>query len=100
MMQFKTVALPATMLSVKNKDMYTLDTANKALAPIAQRIQDEAKGGWTLHSCVTLPATIKRKKGIFEILLGWIPVIGDLIKGNKPDYITPEYYSLVFQKEV
>lgn len=98
-MQFKTVALPATELTVKKNDMYTLDTANKVLAPIGKRIQEEAKGGWTLHSCVTIPATIKRKKGIFEILLGWLPVIGDLIKGNKPDYITPEYYVVIFQRE-
>lgn len=49
---------------------------------------------------VALPATIYRKKGILEILLGWIPIIVFLFRSNKPDVITPEYYSLIFQKEI
>lgn len=100
MMQFKTVALPATEITVKGKDMYTVETANKVLAPIGQAIMQEAKGGWTLHSYVVIPATVHRKKGILEILLGWIPIIGFLFRSNKPDVISPDYYSLIFQKEV
>lgn len=100
MMQFKTVALPATEIKVKGKDMYSLDTANKVLAPIGKHIQEEAKGGWTLHSYVVIPATVHRKKGILEIIFGWIPIIGALFRSNKPDIITPQYYSLIFQKEV
>lgn len=100
MTQFKTVAIPATQLTVKAKDMYTVETANAALAPIAQRIQDEAKGGWTLHSYVVMPATIIRKKGILERLLGWLPIIGFLFRSNKPDEIHPNYYTLIFFKEV
>lgn len=100
MTQFKTVALPATSIKVKGKDMYTVETANKVLAPIAQAIQNEAKGGWTLHSYVVCPATVIRKKGILEIIFGWIPLIGFFFRSNKPDVYTPEYYTLIFQKEV
>lgn len=100
MMQFKTVALPATEITVKGKDLYTLETANKVLAPIGERIMLECKGGWNLHSYVVIPATVHRKKGILEILLGWIPIIGLLFKSKDPDVFYPEYYSLIFQKEV
>lgn len=80
--------------------MYTLKTANLTLAPIAKAIENEAKGGWHLHSYVVAPATVYRKKGIFEVLLGWIPVIGGLFKSKEPDVITPDYYMLIFQREV
>ena len=100
MMQFKTVALPATTITVKDKDMYSVETANKVLAPIGQRIMEEAKGGWDLHSYVVIPATVYRKKGILERLLGWIPIIGFLFRSKEPDVIHPEYYSLIFKKEV
>jgi hypothetical protein len=105
MLQFKTVALPATEVTVKGKDMYTVETANKVLAPIGQAIQNEAKGGWSLHSYVVIPATVHRKKGIVEKLLGWIPIIGPILGflcgwNRHPDVINPEYYSLIFVKEV
>ena len=100
MLQFKTVALPATEITVKGRDMYTVATSNKVLAPIGQRIMEEAKGGWELHSYVVIPATVHREKGILEVLLGWIPIIGILFKSKEPDVITPEYYSLIFKKEV
>lgn len=99
MMQFKTVALPITELKLKEKDMYTLQTANIAVAPIARVIENEAKGGWHLHSYVVIPAVIMRKKSIFENLFGWIPII-NMIWANKPDSIKPQYYSLIFQREV
>lgn len=100
MLQFKTVALPATALVVKEKDLYSAETANKAVAPIGQCISAEAKNGWKLHSCTVIPAMIARKKGILEILLGWIPIIGELFKSKEPDIIFAKYYSLIFQKEV
>lgn len=100
MLQFKTVALPATEITVKGKDLYTLETANKVLAPIGQHIIEEAKGGWKLHSYVVIPATVHRRKGILEVLLGWIPIIGFLFVSRKPDVIHPQYYSLIFEKEV
>lgn len=63
MIKFKTVAIPATVLTgVKGKEMYSIATANKALAPVAQAIEAEARGGWTLHSYGICPATITRKK--------------------------------------
>lgn len=100
MLQFKTVALPATVITVPEKEMYTVETANKVLAPIAQAIENEAKGGWHLHSYVVCPATVIRKKKILEILLGWIPVIGFFFKSKEPDVITPRYYVVIFQREV
>ena len=99
MMQFKTVGIPATSLTVKESQMYTLDTANKALAPVARCIQEHASGGWHLHSYVVIPAVIVRKKSIFERLLGWIPII-NMVWSKKEDFITPNYYSLIFQREV
>ena len=100
MMQFKTVALPATEIMVKTNEMYSVETANRVLAPIGQRIQEEAKGGWKLHSYVVIPATVIRKKGLLERFLGWIPIIGLLFRSKEPDVITPQYYSLIFQKEM
>lgn len=100
MTEFKTVAIPATEIMVKGKAMYSLDTANKVLAPIANHITEEAKGGWELHSLVTIPATVYRKKGILERLLGWIPIIGILFRSNQPDVVTPKYNALIFKREV
>lgn len=100
MLQYKTVAMPATVITVKGKDLYTAETANKVLAPIGQRLQEEARGGWALHSYVIIPGTVHRKKGILEILFGWIPFIGFFFRSNKPDIIHPEYYSLIFVREV
>ena len=94
MLQFKTVALPATTITVKDKAMYTVETANKVLAPIGQRIMEEAKGGWDLHSYVVIPATVHKKIGIFGKIIR-------LFTGPRPgDTIHPEYYSLIFKKEV
>lgn len=100
MMQFKTVALPATTITVKGKDMYSVETANKVLAPVAQRIMEEAKGGWDLHSYVIIPATVYRKIGVLEKIFGRIPIIGVFFSSKDPDVIHPEYYSLIFKKEV
>lgn len=100
MMQFKTIALPATTIKVKKSEMYTIETANLVIAPVAKAIQDEARGGWNFVSYVSVPGTVKRKKGILEILLGWIPIVGILFQSRAPDYITTEYYCVIFQKEV
>ena len=54
MIQYKTTSLPCTTYrgdngkGVKAKEFYrglTLETCNKAVAPIGQIIQNEAKGG-------------------------------------------------------
>ncbi len=100
MLQFKTVAIPATTLLVKGKDLYTDETAAKVVAPVGERIAVEARNGWQLHSLEVLPGTVFRKKGILEVLLGWIPIIGELFIPKEPDVIFPQYYTLIFQKEV
>ncbi len=99
MMQFKTVVLPATRLRVnKEEDLYTVKTANEAIAPIARVIENEARGGWHLHSCTIIPAHIYRNKGCLEVLLGWIPIIGAIFRSKATDF-DPEYYTLIFQRE-
>ena len=100
MLQFKTVALPATEIAVKGKEMFTAATASKVVAPVESCILEFARSGWTLHSLNVIPATIFRKKGILEILFGWIPIIGALFQSKAPDIIWPEYYSLIFVREV
>ncbi len=56
-------------------------------------------GGWKLHSYVVVPAVIYRKKGFFEIIFGWIPVIGKLFQSKDPDVYQPSYIALIFEKE-
>ena len=99
MVQFKTVAVPAASVKVKESEMYTQATANMAIAPVALTIQEHARAGWHLHSSTVIPALIERKKSFWEMLLGWIPII-KLIWANKEDYILPSYYTLIFQREV
>lgn len=99
MMQFKTVVLPCSRLRVtKEEDLYTVKTANEAIAPIARVIENEAKGGWHLHSCTIIPAHIYRVKGCLEVLLGWLPVIGVFFQ-SKATELYPQYYTLIFQRE-
>lgn len=46
MTKFKVVAIPQVELSgVKGSELYSLKTANLALAPVADAIQKEAMGG-------------------------------------------------------
>lgn len=96
---FKVVSLPSSEVLANKKDMYTVKVANLALEPIANAIQAEAMGGWILHSCTVIPATIWRKKGLLEKIFGWIPIIGILFTPKEPEMINPYYYSLVFYKE-
>ncbi|MDR2201965.1 MAG: hypothetical protein LBP26_04295 [Clostridiales bacterium] len=96
--------MPLSVITgVPAKELDTVATANKALAPYSQAIQDEARGGWTLHSITPFSAFIVRKKGILEILLGWIPVIGFFFKPknlSESDPLYPhDYMALVFSKE-
>ncbi len=98
MAQYKTVVLPANSLTVSEKEMFTLATANKAISPVSARIEEYARQGWSLHSFVTIPATIVRRKSCFEVLLSWIPIIG-MIWAGKPDYIYANYNSVIFVKD-
>ena len=100
MIEFKTVVLPMSEVRVnKEEELYTVKTANIAVAPIAKVLENEARGGWHLHSCTVIPARIYRNKGCLEVILGWIPIIGEIFK-SKATEVTPEYYTLIFQREV
>ena len=100
MIEFKTVVLPTSELQVNSEqDLYTIKTANEAVAPIARILENEAKGGWHLHSCTILPARVCRKKGCWESILGMIPFIKNFF-GSKPTEIYTNYYTLIFQREV
>ena len=98
MLQFKTVAVPAAMLQVKESEMYTLNTANMAIAPVALTIQEHARAGWHLHSCTMIPAHIQRKRSFWEILFGWIPII-NMVWAHKENLIEPVYYVVIFQRD-
>lgn len=82
MTQYKTVALgtieTTASLFISDKQVAT------TLAPVSKKIQDEAVGGWKLHSLVQVP--VKVKPGC----------IGKLFKQDTA-YIY--YCMLVFEKE-
>ena len=107
MLQYKTVAIPAYTFNDVTKAEFrngiTVGTANKALEPINKVVEEEAKGGWTLHSFQCIPQTIARKKSLMELIFGWIPFIGSWIFPTMKQevYIGVEMhiYTLVFVKE-
>lgn len=108
MIQYKTTSIPnVPYTGVKKSEFYkglTVDTCNKAIAPIGQAIQNEAKGGWKLESIECLPQKISRKKGFLESLLGWIPLLGGWIFPSMAqecrEGVDAYLYVLVFSKEV
>lgn len=108
MLQFKTTSIPNVPCNgVKKKEFLnglTVETCNRALAPVGQAIQDEAKGGWCLHSITCLPQRVVRKKSILELLFGWIPILGDSLFPNMKEQcgkgLDFHMYVLVFVKEV
>ena len=108
MLQYKTTVIPnETYHGVKKDEFYngiTVETGNKAIAPVGKAIQEEAKGGWKLHSIEVLPQSITRKKGFFEIILGWIPILGNILFPNMKEEckigVDRRMYVLIFVKEV
>lgn len=106
MVQYKTVSLPSSVADCKIKVAKDMIKANKqevaesAIEPIARLIEEEAKKGWHFHSVNVVPAFAPRKKGIAEMIFGWIPIIGRLIWGNLPPYYFPQYYAVIFQREI
>ncbi|MCD8373178.1 MAG: hypothetical protein LUD27_07755 [Clostridia bacterium] len=108
MLQYKTTCIPNPCYRGVEKSEFkhglTVETGNKAIAPIGQAIQNEAKGGWSLHSIECLPQKIARKKGILEKLLGWIPILGSWLFPSMLrecyDGVDFYMYVLVFVKEV
>lgn len=100
MIEFKTVVLPVPEVKVRTEaDLYTAKTANEAIGSVARTLEAEARGGWHLHSITLLPARVYRNKGCLETLLGWIPIIGVFFQ-NKATVNNPNYYTLIFQREV
>lgn len=83
MLQYKTTCIPATSFNDVTKREFkhglTLNTCNKAIAPVGKAIEDEARGGWTYHSMSVIPQNIRRKKTLMEKIFGWIPFIGSWI---------------------
>ncbi len=57
-----------------------------------------------LHSIECLPQKVARKKGILELLLGWIPLLGGWLfptmKTECGEGVDFYMYVLVFSKEV
>ena len=83
MTQYKTICIPVRPFKLTKTEyrsgLLGTDKANAAVAPLGKAIEAEAKGGWTLHSIQALPQRMVRKKGILELLLGWIPILGGLL---------------------
>ena len=97
--RYKSFPMPATVLTVKEKDMYTMETAKMAVDPISKVIEEQAAEGWYLATIENVHAAIYRKKGFFEIIFGWIPIIGSFFKSSAPDVIEPTYQTLIFYKD-
>ncbi len=108
MLQYKTKSIPHTILRGVNKKEYRTglsdETLTKAVAPIGTAISIEAKKGWILHSINSIPQRIARKRGFFELLFGWIPILGHLLFPSlEPECKTGEIfeiYVLTFVREV
>lgn len=107
MLEYKTTCIPSSTYKNATKKEFerglSVETANKALSPVGMAIQNEAKGGWTLHSIELLSQKIARKKTIFEKLLGWIPIVNLLFFPTMRRETTEGYeffiYTLVFVRE-
>lgn len=106
MLQYKTVFLPVSSRKISKSEWdkgFTPELYNSVVAPFGDLISEFAKGGWTLHSVVKMPINLRRKKTFFEMLLGWIPLLGGWLfprlrecREGTTDNVT----TLVFVKEV
>lgn len=106
MLQYKTRAIPnVPFKGVKSKEFngeLSIETANQAVAPVGQAIEEEARGGWILQGIHCLPQRMVRKKSIAELLLGWIPILGGFICRNMDETRTGKdvyLYVMTFVKE-
>jgi hypothetical protein len=88
MLQYKSIPFQLSVIKAKAKDINTLETAQIAVAPYAQAIENEARGGWALHSLTLIRARVESKVGCLAALLG-----------KKKKVENPEYYIAVFVKE-
>ena len=80
MLQYKTICVPSVIFNDVTKKEFreglSQETISKAIDPVRETIEAEAKGGWTLHSVQTIEQTIARKKSLMEKIFGWIPFLG------------------------
>ncbi len=83
MLQYKTICIPVQPFKLTKREyrsgLLQTDRANAAVAPLGKAIEAEAKGGWILHSVQAFSQRMVRKKGILELLFGWIPILGGLL---------------------
>lgn len=110
MLQYKTICLPMSQKKgIKANEYYrsliSVENVNKAMEPVSATIQNETMAGWSLHSISSVPIRTARKKSISELLLGWIPLLGRLLFGDKIERdcktgVDVPIYVLVFVKEV
>ncbi len=89
MLRYKVVPIPAKSVKVKNKEFYygisrglSPEKAESAVENVSAVVDEYTKRGWSLHSLEYLPTNIRRKKSVIEFLLGWIPILGNLICRN------------------
>ena len=107
MLQYKTVCVPSVIFNNATKKEFkeglSQETISKAIDPIRETIEVEAKGGWTLHSVQTVEQNIARQKSLMEKIFGWIPFIGSwLFPTMKQEVyigIECDIHVLVFVKE-
>ncbi len=107
MVKYKTVSIPNQVFKGVAKSEFerglTVATANKAIAPVGKVIENEARGGWHLHSIEVIPQKIARKKGLFEFLLGWIPILGNWLfpsmREECVDGVDFYMYVMIFARE-
>lgn len=108
MLQYKSICIPDVKYDgvpyEEFKKGITVETGNRALAPINAAINEEGKRGWTLHSLELIPQTFKRQKSMMEKVFGWIPLLG---KALFPTMIQEvkfgtefKIYVLIFVREV
>lgn len=108
MLQYKTTCIPNICYKGVPKSEFerglSTGTVNKAIAPVGHAIENEAKGGWSLHSIECMPQRMAREKGILETLLGWIPILGNWLFPSMQhecrDGVDFYIYVLIFVKEV
>lgn len=89
MLHYKVVPVPAKAVKVSKKEFYygiirglSPEKAALAVEGVSVVVDEYTKRGWTLHSLEYLPMNVRRSKSIIEFLLGWIPILGNLICKN------------------
>lgn len=104
MLQYKTIAITNPLLKAERYKAITQAMAQENFQAVDITIQNEAQKGWTFHSIQCVTQRFVRKKKIQELLLGWIPILGNWLFPHMKDecgYGREAYINvLVFVKEV